>query len=331
MANMTEFDTGHRDILKQHSNVSTDRLNVVPDYIKMVRDHFQVGGIFKGSATQHVIRFEADFSDNANDHAVKMYFEKYPVDDVAIVLHRSDNIGPPKEHVQGLANGDVLEGEAPGAHSDDDSDTGEGGVGHDDYLVYDDGDRVQHVRDFSIRRMRSKWFRPEGGVHDAIDPHTRERLCDPAEWRRAKAPTAPWVLPGSTSHSQGTYFKSLHSEFEGDKVLNNMPKEGEAQKAYLDRMNEARIPVLRTPMAWLLEEGRKRRNDKGTMDKWKAKLESFAGPGFGAALESSDKHKHLLEKLRPHEALATHTVASHAPDTKTNVPHWHQQPTCIAA
>ena len=167
MANMTQFDMACRTILEQHIDVHTERLYVVPDYIKMVREHFEVGGIFKGSATQHVIRFEADFSDNANDHAVKMYFKKYPVDDVAVVLHRSDNIGPPKDHVHGFANGNVLEGEASGAQADDDSDTGEGGVGLDDYLVYDDRDRVQHLRNFGIFRMRSKWL-PEGGVHDAM-------------------------------------------------------------------------------------------------------------------------------------------------------------------
>ena len=94
MANMTEFDTACCTILEQHSNVQTERL-YVPDYINMVREHFEVNGIFKGSATQHVIRFEADFSDNTS-HAVKMFFRKYPVDDVAVVLHRSSNIGPQK-------------------------------------------------------------------------------------------------------------------------------------------------------------------------------------------------------------------------------------------
>ena len=54
-----------------------------------------------------------------------------------IVLHRSSNIGPQKEHVQGFANRNVLEGEASGAHANDDSDTGEGDVGLNDYLLYD--------------------------------------------------------------------------------------------------------------------------------------------------------------------------------------------------
>jgi hypothetical protein len=213
---------------------------------------------------------------------------------------------------------DVLEGEASGAHANDDSDTGEGGVGLNDYLVYDDRDRVQHVRDFSICRMKSRWL-PEAGVHDAMATHTCQRLCNPHEWLREQAPTAAWVIPGSTSHSQGTYFKSLHSEFAGDELLKNMPKEGEAQEAYLNRMKGEKRKVFRTPMSWLLEEGRKRRENKNLMDTWKQKLKSFACPGFGSALESSDKHKHVLEKLQPHEALATHTLVSHAPDAAEDI------------
>ena len=86
---MTEFDAACRNILEQHCHVHTGRLNIVPNYIDMVHNHFEVSGIFKGSATQHVIRFEADLSDNADGYAVKMYFKKYPVNDVAVVVHRS--------------------------------------------------------------------------------------------------------------------------------------------------------------------------------------------------------------------------------------------------
>lgn len=160
-----------------------------------------------------------------------------------------------------------------------DSDTGEGDIGLNDYLVYDDRDRVQHLRDFSICRMKSRWL-PEAGVHAAMATFTCKRLCDPHEWLREKAPTAAWVIPGSTNHSPGTYFKRLHSEFAGDELLNNMPTEGEAQEDYLNRMKGENRNVYRTPISWLLVEGRKRRENKNLMDTWKQKLESFACPGF---------------------------------------------------